>query len=48
MLHTLGHFSELEESKGVQRRKPLEAIPAAPSSVPAPYGPADGATGSYL
>ena len=24
MLHTLGHFSELEESKGVQRRKPLE------------------------
>ena len=26
MLHTSGHFSELEESKGPRLRKPLEAI----------------------
>src|SRR5215208_639812 len=29
-------------------RKPLEAILAALSGIPVPYGPADGATGSYL
>jgi hypothetical protein len=29
-------------------RKGLEAILAALSGVPVPYGPADGATGSYL
>jgi hypothetical protein len=28
--------------------KPLEANLAALSGIPAPYGPADGATGSYL